>query len=428
MRAYVVVVGGGVMGTAIALELARRLDPIEQPVLLLERRELAAGSSGRSGAILRQHYSSPQVAGMARDSLRVWSGFEGATGYSVGFRRTGVLTLAGPSQPAGVERVRRNVAMLRSIGVDTRLVEGEELRRLMPGIAIAPDTVAAWEPGGGFVDPRRAVEAFAALARFHGATLRTGVEVTGFVFRHGHLTGVESSEGTVDCERAVVAAGPWTGRLLARADVHLPLTVVRPRQHFLAILPAPSGAVVSRTLELAPAASPFDEAALHALGAEERPARAAHPVLLDIEQGFYARCEPEGGRTRVGELDYSGCDPLDDPDGLDEHVDPAFVRWARAALSRRLPAYARQPDAGSLAAWYTLSPDAQPLLGPLPGHPGLFIAAGFSGHGFKLAPSIGEGLARGLLGQPPGTYDAAFFAPERFALRGRGAPTGAFGL
>jgi len=425
MRAHVVVVGGGVMGTAIAHELAKRLDPIEQPVLLLERRELAAGSSGRSGAILRQHYAQPEVASMARDSLRVWAGFEAATGYDIGFLRTGVVTLAGPNDPDECERVRRNVEMLRSIGVDTRLVEADELRRLVPGIAFEPGTVAAYEPDGGCVDPRRAVEAFAALARFRGATVRTGVEVTDFVLDAGRLRALETSEGRVECELAVVAAGPWTRRLMARAGLDLPLTAVRPEQHFLAML-ASSGTQS--------AASALSSTSLHRPGATSsamrqspRPA-AAHPVLLDVEHGYYARCEPETGRTRIGGMDYAHCDVLEDPDAFSEDVGRAFQDWVRGALGRRIPAYAAQPDAGSLAGWYTLSPDSQALLGPLPSLPGVFLAAGFSGHGFKLAPSIGEGLARAVLGQPPGTYAAEFFAPDRFARGALRTGSGAFGM
>lgn len=418
------------MGTSIALELARRLNPLEQPVLLLERRELAAGSSGRSGAILRQHYSQPEVASMARDSLRVWAGFEDATGYGIGFLRTGVVTLAGPDRPDECERVRRNVDMLRSIGVDTRLVDGAELQQLVPGITFAPGTLAAYEPGGGCVDPRKAVEAFGALARFHGATVRTGVEVTDFVHAAGRLQAVETSEGRVECELAVVAAGPWTGRLLARAGIALPLTVVRPEQHFVAMLAAPPA-----LRDLGELASPdrigegphWIGEGTSAAGQPLSPS-AAHPVLLDVEHGYYARCEPQTGRTRIGGMDYAECEVLDDPDAFSEDVDLAFQRWARAALARRLPAYGAQPDAGSLAGWYTLSPDSQALLGPLPRLAGVFVAAGFSGHGFKLAPAVGEGLARAVLGEPPGTYDAEFFAPDRFA---RGSPrfgSGAFGM
>jgi glycine/D-amino acid oxidase-like deaminating enzyme len=104
-------------------------------------------------------------------------------------------------------------------------------------------------------------------------------------------------------------------------------------------------------------------------------------------------------------MDYAECDVLADPDDFSEDVKPAFQRWAREVLARRIPAYASQPDAGSLAGWYTLSPDSQPLLGPLPGLEGVFIAAGFSGHGFKLAPRSAKASRAPSLGpaSPPPT-------------------------
>ena len=102
------------MGTSIAMHLANRLDPIEDPLVLLERApRLAAGSSGRSGAILRQQYADLQVARMARNSLADYSSFMVRTGRDIGFRMTGVLTLAGPRAPEWMERVRANVEALR---------------------------------------------------------------------------------------------------------------------------------------------------------------------------------------------------------------------------------------------------------------------------------------------------------------------------
>ena len=117
----------------------------------------------------------------------------------------------------------------------------------------------------------------------------------------------------------------------------------------------------------------------------------------------------------------------DDPDTLDEAVSPEFSRWSRDALARRLPRYAAQPDAGTLAAWYTLTPDAQALIGACPGFENLFVVSGFSGHGFKLAPSVGEGVAQLLEGAPVGAFSARFFDPARFAAAAA-AWGGAFGL
>src|SRR6185436_5580837 len=104
-----------------------------------------------------------------------------------------------------------------------------------------------------------------------------------------------------------------------------------------------------------------------------------------------------------------------------------FRRWARGALESRLPIYKQQRDVDAQAAWYTLTPDAQALIGPCPGVDNLFVVSGFSGHGFKLAPSIGAGVTQMLFGEPVGAFDANFFAPSRFA-GSRSQWSGRFGL
>jgi glycine/D-amino acid oxidase-like deaminating enzyme len=148
---------------------------------------------------------------------------------------------------------------------------------------------------------------------------------------------------------------------------------------------------------------------------------AAHPVLLDLEHGFYSRVEvhpsPQGfvsPRTRVGSMDLSRDADVPDPDRLDEHVSDEFRSWARSRLEARMPAYSGRKDVGSMVGLYTLTPDSQALIGPIPEAPGLFVVSGFSGHGFKLAPSIGEGVAQMLEGQPVSAFDIEFFSPTRF--------------
>jgi len=421
MRAHTLVIGGGVMGLSIAAELAARLDPLEAPVVLLERREFGAGSSGRSGAILRAFYSDRELIGMARDSLRAYASFATRTGRTIGFTRCGVLSIGAPGAQAAL--IERNVAAMRECGIEVERIDAARLRELVPGIDVAPDTIAAFEPGGGFVDPQRTCQAFAALARSRGATLREGARVVRWFVEHGRAVAVEvESAGSlqrVEFQRAVVAAGPWTRALLELLGVRLPLRAVRPEQHFVGP-PAPSGG-----------AAPFErespEEWLDARFAPPREPRAAHPVLLDLEHGFYTRCEPARGRTRVGALDYARDRELADPDALDERVSADFSAWARERLCSRLPAYRETPDVDAQAAWYTLTPDSQALIGPCPGAHNVFVASGFSGHGFKLAPSIGEGVAQLVLGEAVGAFDTNFFAPERFELR-RARSGGAFGL
>ncbi|MBL8858699.1 MAG: FAD-dependent oxidoreductase [Planctomycetes bacterium] len=421
-RAQTVVVGGGVMGVAIAWHLARRANPITEPVVLIEKSALAAGSSGRSGAILRQHYSDRELAVMARDSLRVYAGLEARTGRSIGFQRTGVITLAGPERPETIALVQRNVAMQRSVGITTHLVDAAEIRELVPDIVIADGAVGAYEPDGGGVDPVRTVEVFATLAREAGGITRLGVKVEAFVVEGDRVIGVDTAEGRVLARDVIVATGPWTKPLLAQIGCDLPLSVVRPEQHFLALPRVATSAASDARARL-------EDSVLDRFGlAHEVLPPSAHPVILDLERGFYTRCEGHAGRTRVGRMDYAHDDEVPDPDAIDERVSSAYVEWARRELTARLPVYTDEDDVGSQVGLYTLTPDAQALIGRPRQWRGLILVSGFSGHGFKLAPSVGEGVAQLVHGEPVTAFDEAFFAPDRFAGRAHAAPTGAFGL
>lgn len=435
MRAHTVILGGGVMGVSIAWHLARRRDPHAEPVVLLEKTELAAGESGRSGAIVRQFYSDREVAAMARDSLRVFASFEEQTGRSIGWMESGVLTLGSRAKAGQAELVERNVAMMRELGIDVELVDAAAIEKLVPGIAVSDATLGAWEPRAGGVDPLRTVHAVAALAREQGAVTRIGARGVEIVLDRRRVAGVRTPDELIECEQVVVAAGPWTRALLAPLGVALPLRVVRPEQHFLAL---PRGA---REEASAGTGAPWsasssrrslDDELRERFGpATARMPRAPHPVLLDLELGFYSRCDMLARRTRVGRMHYHDDDEVLDPDAFEVGVRAEFRRWARERLGERLPIYAESSDADALVAMYTITPDAQAVLGPVGDRAGplagLFVASGFSGHGFKLSPSIGEGMAQMLCGDPVSAFDPAFFAPTRFSSSN--ARTGAaFGL
>ncbi len=426
MKAKVLIVGGGVMGTSIAMELAQRSDPLAEPIVLFERKTLGAGSSGRSGAILRQVYADRQVAAMARDSLRRYASFEARAGRPIGFRRTGVLTLVGPEQRDWQQRLRGICARLVELGIRIEPVDAPRMRELVPGIHVQPGSFGAWEPEAGFVDPQRTVEAFAAQARTYGAITRLGVEVTDVHVRNGRVVGAATTAGECSAESIVVVAGPWSGAFLERLGISLPLRIVRPECHYLAL---PVAEVVEDGAEVEglnlDVAGELER--LAAPGAQHKSAAAGlRPVIIDLEKNFYCRSEPGTRRLRLGHTDYGVAARLERPEPFDEEVSEETKRWARAVAGERLPELAGREDAGSLAGWYTLTPDAQAVIGPAPGIEGLYVVSGFSGHGFKLAPSVGEGVAQMVRGEPVSAFDAAFFAPTRF--RGNEEWRGRFGL
>jgi sarcosine oxidase, subunit beta len=413
VQAKALIVGGGVMGVSIALNLARRYNPIKQPIIVLERGQIGGGSSGSSGALLRQHYEERAIASVARDSMREYAGFEAKTGRSVGFRRSGVLTLAGPSAPRMMERVRSNIASQEKIGIRTSLLDAAGIRQKMPGIEVHDQAIAAWEPGGGYVDPQLCVREFAALARSYGAATRTGVGIEELIVSGGRIQGVKTDQGEIRAEQVVIVAGAWSRRLLEPHGVKLPVRVARVEQHFVA-LPidssdqTPESAIPTVNLE-----DPLEEEAERLKQNEEPHLGGEHPVLIDLEYGFYARPEPLQHRTRICPISYQEGEIFDEPSG-DNSVTAARAAEARELLCKRLPFYRDLTLVGSQVGWFPLTPDGRAVMGAVPKVDGLFIATGFADHGFKLAPSVGEGMAQLMAGEVLSAFDKDYFGLHRF--------------
>src|SRR2546423_12273193 len=165
----ILIVGGGVMGTSIAWALARRR---AGRVLLLEKAYLGAGSSGKSGAIVRQHYSNRLTAAMAQKSLRVFEHFDDAVGGPPVFTRTGMVLVVNERDRAGLEA---NVAMQRELGIDVRLVSAQVLADIDPNARLGEDELAVFEAEAGYVEAVQVVASYADAARHYGADVREGV-------------------------------------------------------------------------------------------------------------------------------------------------------------------------------------------------------------------------------------------------------------
>ncbi|HEY1349114.1 MAG TPA: FAD-binding oxidoreductase [Ktedonobacteraceae bacterium] len=373
--ADILIIGGGVMGASIAYHLAQRGG---NRVILVERQALCSGTTGHSGAIIRQHYSHDFTIRMAKESLQVFQQFQERIGGESGFVTTGMLVLA---QTEGEAPLRANVSLQQGQGVKTRLIGLEELSEIAPGFVASDATLACYEEDAGVADPMSTTHSFARRARELGASIYEGWAVTHILTQGAQITGVQTTQGTLQAPIVVLAANVWSVDLARQLGIELPLTATR---HPMLALRRPDDA--------------GGRAGLHA-------------VCLDTIQNIYVRPDV-GGVTLVGSAEnvLTPGNPDDYAQGLSE---PEIARF-RMQSARRFPALLRARARGGWAGIYDDTPDYHPVLDALTAYKGLYCAVGFSGHGFKLSPIVGSWMAQYILSgeKPP---DMEPFAFARFA-------------
>jgi sarcosine oxidase subunit beta len=371
-RADVVVVGGGAVGASTAFHLAARG---VRDVVLLERRHLGAGATGKSGALVRMHYTNEAESRLAFESLKIFRDFDAIVGGDPGFEPVGFLQLVPPPYAAALAR---NVERQRRLGIDTCMLAPAEVRDVLPGCEVADVGAAAWEPGSGFADPNATTFAFAAAAARLGVELVAPCQALRVVTEGGRVAGVETTAGRVATRAVVVAAGAWAGDLLSPLGLDLGL---QPFRIQVSIFRWPAGF------------------------------RLRHPAVIDA--GHRSWWRPEGAASTLIGVEHGAAHA--DPDKFDEGVDDAFVPVCRAALTARLPAFAAATMRGGWAGMIMMSPDGRPIIDQAPSVPGLWIMAGDSGTSFKTSPAIGRCLAEWIVDGRPATADLAPFRSTRFA-------------
>ena len=368
--AEAVIIGGGVMGCSILYYLAERG---LTDTLLLEKNVLASGSTSRSQAILRMHYSNEVTARFAWESLEVFKNFEELTGMPSGYTRTGYFLIVGNEDRPAMEE---NIAMQKRLGIATDIVSIEDVREIAPMLSVAGDEAIAYEPESGYADPYSVTTGFANRAREMGATVQDGMIVTDVEVTGGKVSAVITPGGRVDTPIAVVAAGPWSGPLLAKIGVDVPLETVR---HQVVTLRRPQDRVPE------------------------------HPIIGDVVNDLSARPDI-GNLTHIG----VGEDEEADPDTYNQSVDMPMVERAFSNLTKRIPEMSHALFRGGWSGLFTTTPDWHPILDRVDGIDGLYFAVGFSGHGFKESPMIGRSMAELITGDEP-SIDISMLDLKRFA-------------
>ena len=369
--ADIVIVGAGIMGVSTAYHLARRR---AGRIVVVERDDVCSGSTALASGGIRHQYTNRIGIELTRHSIETYERFEDEFGVDPRFRQPGYLSLV--TTEAELAQAQRNVALQRSLGVDVSLVSPEEIQHRYPYLATEDLRGATYSPRDGYADPYLATTAIAARARELGVTIRTGCEVTGFARTTDRVEGVVTRDGPVSAPTVVIATGAWSGVVGALAGIDLPVSPLR-RSKFIT---APFA------FDKIPEATPF---------------------VIDPHLGISLRREGAGILLGIGRREEAG--------SFSTTLDWSLAEPLVERAVRRAPVLA---DAQLMRTWtglYEMTPDQTGIVSPVPDVAGLYVIAGFSGHGFMHGPIAGQLMAELIANGRATTLDATPLALDRFA-------------
>ncbi len=362
-RCRVAIVGGGIMGLALAYDLACRG---ERDVVVLEAGYLCAGASGRNGGGVRMQWNTETNIRLARRSLELMKRFARDLGVNVWLRQGGYLFLA--QSDAVARRLEKSTALQRRLGLATSMLGPAGARDVVPELEVSRVVAAAFNPDDGVIFPWPFLWGYARGARERGVRVETFTAVRGLEVERGRLRAVVTDRGRLACDVLVNAAGAWSPRVAALAGVKLPN---EPHRHEI---------LVTESLK------PF-------LG----------PLVSVLDDGLYF------SQSMRGEIVGGMGDPQEPP-GLEMGSTLRFLARFSSALVAAVPRLASVQVLRQWSGCYDVTPDNSPILGETPGVAGFLQMSGFVGHGFMMAPAVAERMAAWMAG---GERDEIF---DRFSL------------
>jgi sarcosine oxidase subunit beta len=365
--ADVIVVGAGITGLSLAFFLSRA----DVNVAVIDRTGIAAGASGVQPGGVRQQWSTEVNCRLARESVDFYAHLDDELGWRVGARldRCGYLFVA--LTDAALDGMREDVALQNSCGIPSRIVSAAEAGGLVPGLSTGLIAGGAWCAEDGYFDrPQTVVEAFA-----QAANVRIAIAGIVSLKRRADEWELETTGGRSRAKTVVLAAGVDTCALLQPLGIVAP---IKPEERHLFL----SEPVVERLVE---------------------------PLVVVGERSFAAK-HLASGRILASDLDAAG--------DAARHREQWRATVARG-IDEFLPALSYVSFPVVASGLYDVTPDHQPIVGPIEAEDGLWVAAGYSGHGFMLAPAISRRLAVAMLegrGAPIPEFSPDRFGGDRLAL------------
>jgi glycine/D-amino acid oxidase-like deaminating enzyme len=422
-RADVVVIGGGIIGTSAALTLAER----GISVALCEKGRIAGEQSSRNWGWCRKMARDPRELPLIIESLRLWEGMNVRVEAETGFRTCGIMYLAGTQ--GELAQLGAWLDHAREYQLDTRLIDGAEVARLLPGSAKAW-AGALYTPSDGRAEPQKAAPAIAAAARRHGAAVVEGCAARGVETAAGRVAAVVTEKGRIACQSVILAGGAWSRLFCGNLGVALPQlkvlgSVMRTEKLDGGPEISASGDLFGyrkrmdggytvatlgvRTIDLVPDS--------FRLAPQYLPSIRLHWKKLRFRAG--RPFIEEWQRPRRWALDAPS--PFEAVRVLDPAADPYVLERARASIAEAFPAFRNVRVADSWGGMIDVMPDAIPVISAVDSLPGFFIATGFSGHGFGIGPGAGR-LAADLASGAAPLVDPAPFRLSRFSDGSRPRP------
>jgi len=366
----VIIIGGGIHGASLAYHLSKR----GVKVIVLERRFLASGATGRSSGLVRMHYDLEPESRLAWASFQYFINWGEMVGGECGFTRTGFLQLIGPDYE---KQLRGNVAMHQRIGIPSFILSAKDVKLLAPSFVTDDFGVAAFEPESGYADPSGTAASFMDAARMNKARILQDCLVTGIQTAGGRVTGVETNKGLISGGVVVNAAGAWAASVGAMVGLEIPVTTWRHDTMF-----------IRRPHNLGP----------------------SHPTVIDFINSMYFRPET-GWLTLVGLEDENQLG--ESPEGDTDHAKPGFVERAVGRICQRIPDMEHGSLHSASGGYDGITPDQRAIIGQA-GPDGFYLVCGFSGTGFKIAPAVGACMSELILDGQSKTVDISPFRFQRF--------------
>lgn len=350
-KADIAIVGAGVMGASIAHELAISTN---EKVVVVDQTPPLGGMSARTFGQIRLHYSNELTLKMAMHGYRFFSNWAAEVGLgSCGYQPMGYLLLVVESQLAPLHS---NIELARHIGIDTEFVSPDRIKQIEPHINTQGLVGGVYDSKGGYIDITRIVLSLLLDATQNGAELLCPVRVTALDHRNGAISGLHTDQGFISADTVICATGPWANQLLSPLGAELPMQPHRLDTMFL-----------------------------------RQPAGGAQIGCCITDGNSNVAIRPDMGRDiLVGA--YPPQLPLaSSPDeGSNDAADQEHLERIHQSLSKRLPAFANATPVRSVSGTYDITPDWHPIIDWVPDINRLMVVTGFSGHGLKLSPAVGQ--------------------------------------